>query len=459
LTDEKPRIYNFYAAGVGTAFKNTYTKEQDNGDGFDKVTGMGFAKKGQLRLDWMLTNIETVVAKHKPTKISQINVAVFGFSRGAAEARGFVHQLIADKYCLKGEENLYWIKDCGIVDGPKLEIYYMGILDTVASVGVGGSRMESSAPWMLAPLGLLGVAGAGAMLLNDEGGHEGWARDLSIPKYVRKCDHYIAAHEVREKFPSDSTRIGNSVPPQVNEVLYPGMHSDVGGGYASNYQEGRSNQLANIPLNNLYFSAYTSGVPFNSPSTVKAYAPELFEIGPDLKECFEHYIKLSRIGSSDNLECGVIEHMKWYYHWRWGRTLRIDAWWTPPGGVDPWMKITDQEWSGDVGEINKKLDHGERSWYLGDANYVTGSDAEVKLAATNYLREKMKEPDRKLFDKFFDHYVHDSIAGFKQQMSDSGIGFVEKSRYTYNRFYFLGRNKDKKYIYWQYTAKPKTQEQ
>jgi len=458
LKDEKPRIYNFYATGVGTSFNDPINGVSDSGGGIDKGTGMGFARKGQMRLDWMFSSIEAALKEQHLAKISQINISVFGFSRGAAEARGFVQQLITPKYCLKGTDELWWTKGCSLEDAPKLEIYYMGILDTVASVGIGGSRMESKAPWIV---GLVaGPMGVGGWLLNDKGGHEGFAEDLSIPKYVRKCDHFIAAHEVREKFPSDSTRVGPDLPEQVNEVLYPGMHSDVGGGYAHNYQEGRTNELANIALNNLYRSAYASGVPFKSPSEVNAYAPELFNISPDLEACFKHYMELSSDGAGSRLENGVIEHMKWYYHWRWGRTLRLRTGeLKPPGGVDQWMKITDQEWEEDVNDINSRPDNGKSSWFLGMPNWITGADAEVKFAATNYLRAHMKDSDRKLFDKFFDVYVHDSVAGFKSQMSDSDIGFAEKSRFTYNRFYFLGRNKDKKYIYWQYTDKPKIQEQ
>ncbi len=60
----KPRTYNFYATGVGTAFKNPFTGDVDTGEGADKGTGMGFARKGQIRLDFMLNTKPSVTNQH-----------------------------------------------------------------------------------------------------------------------------------------------------------------------------------------------------------------------------------------------------------------------------------------------------------------------------------------------------------------------------------------------------------
>jgi hypothetical protein len=50
---------------------------------------------------------------------------------------------------------------------------------------------------------------------------------------------------------------------------------------------------------------------------------------------------------------------------------------------------------------------------------------------------------------FFDKYVHDSVAGFKNQMSDAYISGLESSRYTYTRTYFVGK-KNGSYYLWRY---------
>lgn len=434
LEDKTPRVYNFYAPGVGTPFPEI----GDSGQGIDKSIGMANAGYGQARLDWMFGKMKGAIGKHTP-HISQINVAIFGFSRGAALARVFV-RLLCNECVLIGDD-LAWAKNGEPV---KLVIYYLGILDTVASVGYGGSRIESVArrtvPYMLPPVFsvpiLAGLANA------DDGGHYGWAKDISIPKCVRHCDHFIAGHEVREKFPSDSTRVNRQVPFNVREMLYPGMHSDVGGGYENNYQEGRANMLANIALCNLYFSAYSHGVPFKTPEQIQADAGAQFEISEDLQNAFNHYLEL--VPGYDTLEEGIVAHMRLYYHWRWGRTLRLKSGeFAPSGGIDKWMKITDQEWEDDVVSIAKSRTgyfHSELKFF----------EEDILKAWKGELRKKLPQDKLKLFDRFFDRYVHDSIAGFKNQMNDGGIGWAEQSRWARNRVYFLGRNANKEYIYWQY---------
>lgn len=65
------------------------------------------------------------------------------------------------------------------------------------------------------------------------------------------------------------------------------------------------------------------------------------------------------------------------------------------------------------------------------------------------LRKSMPAAERGLFDKFFDRYVHDSVAGFKNQMSDSSFEMIEFSRWSRNRQYFVGK-REKKFLYWRY---------
>lgn len=49
---------------------------------------------------------------------------------------------------------------------------------------------------------------------------------------IKKCVHLVSGHEQRLCFPLDSVRRANGkYPPCATEVVYPGMHSDIGGGY------------------------------------------------------------------------------------------------------------------------------------------------------------------------------------------------------------------------------------
>lgn len=438
-SNAKTQTYALYAPGVGTPFPEI----GDSGGGIDKALGMASAAKGQARITWMLERVKQRIDMHMP-HVNQINLAVFGFSRGAAQARAFVRQLAAQCY-RQGDDQLIWTKSGGFIQ-PKLVVYFLGIFDTVASVGFGGSRLETDLKYYLGPV--LG----GALSLVDDGGHADWAGDLRIPSYVRFCEHYVAAHEVREKFPSDSIRIDQSIASNCRETFYPGAHSDVGGGYDDMNQEGRSNELSRIPLCNMYLSAYAAGVPFKPPEEVLQDFGSLFKITNELQRCFEAY--MGHVSADGPLEKQVISHMNSYYHWRWGRTERQRAarkereaiiakgqsvmYATP----DEYMTITDREWERDVQNIAEKKTGFFRSSTepLEDVIYD---------AWRGKLRKSMPVAERNLFDKFFDRYVHDSVAGFKNQMSDSYIGFVEASRWSRNRQYFMGK-RGKKFLYWRY---------
>ena len=442
------RTYGLYATGVGTPFHPV----GDSGGGIDQALGMASAAKGQARITWMLEQLRISVQAHMP-HVNQINVAVFGFSRGAAEARAFVRQL-ADQCYRQGNE-LIWTKGAAFKQ-PRLVIYFLGIFDTVASVGFGGSRLESKLKYALAPV--MPVAG-GILASVDNGGHAEWAGDLRIPWYVRFCEHYVAAHEVREKFPSDSVREDQHLPSNCRETFYPGAHSDVGGGYESMAQEGRSNELSRIPLCNMYLSAYAAGVPFKAPSEVESASGSLFLIRSEVQTCFEAYMK--HVQEGDGLERQVIAHMNNYYHWRWGRTERQRAarkereaivakgqqvmYATP----DSYMTVTDREWEADVQNIAEK-----KTGYFRSATEPL--EDVIFDAWQGKLRKTMPPQERALFDNFFDRYVHDSVAGFKNQMSDARIGAVEASRWARNRQYFLGK-RGKKFLYWRYEGhKPET---
>ena len=437
------RIYGLYAPGVGTPFLDV----GDSGGGLDKALGMAQASKGQARITWMLDRLKQRIDVHMP-HVNQVNVAVFGFSRGAAQARAFVRQLAAQ--CQQQDDHLVWVKSVGSVP-PRIEFYFLGIFDTVASVGFGGSRFESALPIFLSSA-LPIFPGGLALSAVDNGGHSDWASDLRIPWYVRKCEHYVAAHEVREKFPSDSVRDNQAIPENCREVFYPGAHSDVGGGYDDMNQEGRSNHLSRIPLCNMFLTAYSAGVPFDPPSKILKEYGSLFMISTELASCFKVYVK--HVETNGTLEKQVISHMGCYYHWRWGRTERQRAalkerqamiargeavmYATP----DAYMTTTDREWEADVQNIAKKKTGLFRS-------STEPLEDVIFDAWTGKLRKSMPTSERDLFDKFFDRYVHDSVAGFKNQMSDSSVGIIEFSRWSRNRQYFLGK-RGKKFLYWRY---------
>jgi hypothetical protein len=190
-------------------------------------------------------------------------------------------------------------------------------------------------------------------------------------------------------------------------------------------QEGRSNELSAIALCNMYLSAYAAGVPFRPPKQILQSYGSLFNISSELQDCFEAYMK--HISPGARLEQQVISHMNAYYHWRWGRTERQRAarkerqamiakgqtimYATP----DTYMTITDNEWESHVQNIAEKK--------IGFFRSSTEPLEDVIFDAwKGKLRKSMPAAERALFDQFFDRYVHDSVARFKGQMSESYWG-------------------------------------
>ncbi|WP_238985286.1 T6SS phospholipase effector Tle1-like catalytic domain-containing protein [Stenotrophomonas beteli] len=192
-------------------------------------------------------------------RVDRIRISVFGFSRGATEARVFCNWL--GDACDPGPGPL---RLCGI----PVQIDFMGLFDTVASVGAAQSFFEA---------------------VFD--GHGGWAaaEDLRIPSDVRRCVHMVAAHEVRGSFPVDLVDGANC-----EQIIYPGVHSDVGGGYAPG-EQGRSpndaDKLSQIPLCDMYRHALAAGVPLLPIAEARVELQRQFEISPTLRQHYNAYLK------------------------------------------------------------------------------------------------------------------------------------------------------------------------
>lgn len=177
-----------------------------------------------------------------------LQLYVYGFSRGAAAARAFVSWLNA-MLSHEGTTPCLAIKDVKL----PISVEYLGLLDTVASVGV-------------------------ANIIWGADGHMSWADgNQHIPDsgLVKRCLHIVASHEQRLCFPLDSIRRENGgYPANSLEVLHPGVHSDQGGGYppgdqgkaySTDSRAGDSLLLSQIALNDLYADAFASGAPLKVP--------------------------------------------------------------------------------------------------------------------------------------------------------------------------------------------------
>lgn len=178
----------------------------------------------------------------KKAKLGTINLAVFGFSRGAAEARAFLNHF----------QSVFPNNKIGDFF---INIYFAGLFDTVSSVG------------------LVDIFDSNTKSLD---GFYSWAKKAEVtPKHVKKLYHFVALNEVRACFPLTSL---SGFPTQ---YAYPGAHSDVGGGYGdckrfntgANMYNGTQGKydISIIPGRHMYFLARRAGVPLLSLSKAKNY--------------------------------------------------------------------------------------------------------------------------------------------------------------------------------------------
>ncbi|AKZ63362.1 hypothetical protein F506_12390 [Herbaspirillum hiltneri N3] len=228
-------------------------------------------------------------------RIPMIRVAVFGFSRGAIEARSFCYWLDAT---LEGKSTLA---------GMPIQINFLGLFDSVASVGLPHSVAQTT------PFRFID-------------GHFSWAAETltPLPALVKQTVHYIAAHEQRMNFPV--TRVqGNNV----EEVLYPGVHADVGGGYCPR-EQGRGmtvgQMVSQVPLLHMQKIARLAGVPLVSYHQMDARLQNDYALSPELAANWNAYMAGGDFAGT--YESKVREHLRLYYRFRsrWlGRMAQLPA--------------------------------------------------------------------------------------------------------------------------------------
>lgn len=216
--------------------------------------------------------------------LPSLKVSVFGFSRGAVQARAFC----------------YWFQDMlkdGAIAGIPASISFLGVFDSVATVGLSHSAA------ITLPLPSFWADG-----------HYAWAKEVKkpLPACVQKGVHFVAAHEQRMNFPL--TRMSGS---NVTEVLYPGVHSDVGGGYGCRDQ-GRAmapeNLLSQVPLLHMFKTALLAGVPLVQYDSMSGDLQADFNISSELANAWNGYMAAAPTGGSHQEQ--MHQHMRLYYGFR-----------------------------------------------------------------------------------------------------------------------------------------------
>lgn len=203
LADDKKREIKVYIEGEGTEDYLT-----DSMYGYAFGTGRtGIPAKVNKAFLKIKEKIEKIYEKKYIAEgefINEIELTVFGFSRGAAAARHF----IALKYKVQDEYN---------IELAKFSVKFVGLFDTVSSYHDAHS---------------LSTGATNKDFDND-------VDELKLKmEGVKKVFHLTAADEYRENF--SLTTIEHSIAAGVGfELEIPGAHSDVGGGYGEIENETR----------------------------------------------------------------------------------------------------------------------------------------------------------------------------------------------------------------------------
>ena len=212
--------------------------------GFESVNGRtNRSREFERQLKAIEKPLRIALTQPQPglSKLLGLKLYVYGFSRGAAAARAFVSWLNE----LMRTQSFLALGDLKI----PVTVEFLGLLDTVASVGF-------------------------ADILPGANSHMSWAdgnQELPVSGLVKRCLHLVASHEQRLSFPLESIRRqSGEYPANCLEVMYPGVHSDIGGGYPPGDQGkavglGDGLLLSQIAMNDLYADAYAHGAPLKTP--------------------------------------------------------------------------------------------------------------------------------------------------------------------------------------------------
>ena len=275
--------------GVGTGGTRRLDYGEDQLNDALKQVMIFNAKKAEIDVEkyanakksYSFSEVEKSLSQHR--LIKKINISTFGFSRGAALARAFTNQFMWE--CEPDCDGLTY----GNGKYP-IEFKFMGIFDTVASFGLPATNLNNN--------------------LTFEG------RDMVIDERIKMCVHHVAGNELRFAFPVDLIHKGNGqiANPNWKELVYPGMHSDVGGGYTPGSQNVNDN-FARIPLKDMLEDAVSAGVRMFDYNQLKekygALFTEQFEIQNETQRLYDA-VK-AQMSSTGKVQDQIAAAMKVYY--------------------------------------------------------------------------------------------------------------------------------------------------
>lgn len=363
----------------------------------------------RLALQTWQDKLKAALQGKKP-EVKMINLSVFGFSRGAAQARAFANWLF--EVCTP--EGSGWT-----FAGIPIRLQFLGIFDTVASVGLTN--------------------------LMDNGvlrGHQSWADDnMEIHPAIEQCMHYVAAHEVRACFPLDSVRVKSTYPSNAVEVMYPGAHSDVGGGYAAG-DLGVSLQpqdsISIIPGLRMYQDARKSGVPLVAWGQLDKQFQDNLTPSSQVVSDFNDYHRNARVPEAA-VEAMHRAHMGLYFSFRFkirGEFIHRGPFKTAPSTDQGYLARTQAAFIERLASmrggnpLDAKFDPGVAAVHHRRVVTATGAAPGVADSHLFEVAERINVLDvSPAIERFCERYIHDSMAGFigmgLDEYAANNIGIVK----------------------------------
>ncbi len=377
-----------------------------------KIPNEDVLEKPRLEFEKILKRLHAAIAVHmtdkngKPKKtdpavVQKIFISTFGFSRGATQARAFTNWLMA----LCALDARLCRKEGMTLGGFAVEFSFLGLFDTVASVGAGNTLGNS----------ILGK-------LFD--GHGAWSdaeRSLRIPPGLR-CVHLVAAHEIRRSFPLDSISVKQVLPANCEEIVVPGVHSDLGCGYTPQ-EQGRgldkdgADMLARVPLIYMYREARLAGVPLKLESANKI-AQDRFKLMPETIRAVNAYLATCQV-KSGTLTAIMREQGKKHILWHKARRqsgknpIESSASFGRASNFDKNdLQSANHEFEQEIKIFEAWLAKKGKGFrpQSQEPGFDNDHENEWEEIATWWNTEPTPGPE--VLD-FFDNYVHDSRAWFK----------------------------------------------
>ena len=367
----------------------------------------------------------------RPSIVS-IYLDVFGFSRGAAQARVFTTWL-HDLMLYEGE-----------LFGARSYVRLLGLFDTVSSVGLTDAIGSH--------------------------GHNGWGqeRDLRIHADVKNCVHYVALHELRTNFPSDSVGGASGViPANCSEHFCPGAHSDVGGSYAAGAQgkgvreepidplysiasgggarfvPDDSRKLSQLTLNEMFTAArktsmWHESIPWIAPESlegINAGLPKRFAMPVNrqgvslVAQAVAEYFALSKVPPGLSVVEALRQHGLRYLTWRYG--VNKDKRFGELRSVQR-AKQTDVDGfkyylQGEEILSSQLMLLNRRQYFIDDGRSNGGQGAQNGFSrhAPEIYEDMTKLRLSSRMGVFFDEWVHDSYAGFIGKFKEVGPSWAK----------------------------------